>query len=137
MRATALLLLAAAALTVVACDLFDPGPPRSLQVENGTNLAISVTVNGADIAIVAAETSRQFTAGELPRLPWSVEARTVVGRLVASLDVTAAAFVMTANTAGGAIALVDMPCGRLVLWAGAAPPSLPAPPPGPLVPCDP
>jgi len=96
-----------------------------------------VAVNGADVAIVAAETSRQFAAGELPRLPWRVEARTAAGRLVASLDVTEAAFVMTATTAGGAVALVDMPCGRLVLWAGAAPPSLPAPPPGPLVPCDP
>lgn len=137
MRATAFLLLAAAALVVVACDLLGTGPPRSLEVGNGTNLAISVTVNGADIAIVAAETSRRLDAGELPHLPWRIEARTAGGRLVASLDVTDAAFVMTANSAAGAVALLDMLCGRLVIWAGAAPPSLPAPPPGPLVPCDP
>ena len=118
-----------------------PADRLVLHAMNGTALAVAVAVNGADLAVVPPRDGAQWPAAQLPPLPWLVEARTVAGRLLATMRVQPGD-VWTVDVPGkaafgGSFARVDLSCGRLDLWAAMFQPSGPAPGPGQLGDCAP
>lgn len=124
-------LLAACQLTIDGAHVDPP-----LHVESGTELAVSVLVNGQLVAEYPAMASGEVDA-DLPPLPWRVEARSAPGRILTSFDV-AIGDVRTdrgpqGDITGGTAALgrVDLSCGRLSVWAGDITPIGPAPGPNP------
>lgn len=130
--------IAALCSLLAACQLSIDGasvdPP--LHVENGTELAVSVLVNGQLVAEFPAMASGEVDA-DLPPLAWRVEARSASGRILTSFDV-AVGIVRTDRgpqgdiTHGSAVlGRVDLSCGRLSVWAGDIAPSGPAPGPDP------
>ena len=123
---------------IAACQVTIDGahdnPP--LHVENGTELAVSVLVNGQLVDEYPAMASGEVDA-DLPPLPWRVEARSASGRILTSFDV-ALGDVRTDRgpqneiTHGSAmLGRVDLSCGRLSVWAGDITPMGPAPGPNP------
>lgn len=104
-------------------------PP--LHVENGTELAVNIVVNDRRVAAYPAMVSGQVD-GDLPELPWRVEARTTTGRVLTSFEVKPGD-VRTERGANGATRLSgplgrsDLSCGRLSVWAADFAPSGPAP----------
>lgn len=122
-------LLVAPSLLLAACQgPIDLEPP--LQVENGTELTVSILVNDRQVAQYEAMASGEVDA-DLPALPWRVEARTNTGRVLTRFDVEPGD-VMTerlpnGNTHySGPLGRVDLSCGRLSVWAGDFAPSGPA-----------
>jgi hypothetical protein len=97
-----------------------PAEPR---VANGTTLTVTLFVNGRSVADVppgGSESSVSDTA--LPPLPWTVEARTSSGRVLAT------AFAGTGATGSGQSGRYDfdLTCGRLTIWTGETQPPAPA-----------
>lgn len=131
-----LLLLAACQGTI---DGAETRPP--LHVDNGTELAVRVFVNGQLVAEYKAMTVGEVDA-DLPMLPWHVEARSPTGRLLTSFDVAFGDVRTDRGPRGevtrqsGALSRVDLSCGRLSVWAGDFAPSGPAPGPNPGTPGD-
>lgn len=119
-----------------------PAPKRvQLGVSNGTTLDVSLFVNGQLV--------RDYPAGapvptidpaSLPVLPWTVEARSPLGRVLTSMTVESGQITTTilpnSVQRTGAMGRVDLSCGRLTIWAGDVMPSGPVPPPSPGTPGD-
>jgi hypothetical protein len=117
-------------IACVACTTIS-GP--WLAVENGTDLDVTLVVNGEELAVYpAGGGGAELEFGELPPLPWRVEARSPSGRVLTSMEVHPGDVWRTSG-AGGAesfsstMGRVDLSCGRLTIWAGYTPPSGPAP----------
>jgi hypothetical protein len=140
MRVRRSLLGLAAAVLVAGCSLLPLGRDVSLVFENSSTLEIGIRVNGKDLdpAPAGASGGRAIPAGGFP---WHIEAVTPGGRVIASMDLVAAPTCVPAGDDGmacdGAIALVDMVCGRFAMWATGTVPSFPAPVPGVGEPCGP
>jgi hypothetical protein len=115
-----------------------------LGISNGTTLAVSLIVNGKQLATVEPGGSLSASdAARLPDLPWSVEARSPSGRVLTSMSVGVGAVSSTTDPEGvvhssGAFGRVDLSCGSLRIWAGFPPsgpiPASPAGSPGDCVP---
>jgi hypothetical protein len=107
-------------------------PPPRLAVANGTQLDVTLVVNGQPIAVYpAGGGGEDIGFGELPPFPWHVEARSPTGRVLTTIDVEAGdvqhkseAGVESFTTVMGR---VDLSCGRLTIWAGHVSPSGPPP----------
>src|SRR5438128_493350 len=67
-----------------------PGARSPLGVANGTTVRVSVAVNGTVIETVPAGETRLAVPVVLPARPWTVEARSPSGRLLATPTVSAA-----------------------------------------------
>ena len=98
----------------------------TLHVENGTALALTIVVNGQPITETAARGNSAIPTTALPPLPWTVDARTVSGRIVLTLAVAAGSIVDTDNADGShghsaPGARVDLSCGRLDIYPGSSP----------------
>jgi hypothetical protein len=137
-----LLLSITAAVALFACHAASPATRVDLGIANGTTLTVSLFVNGqlvGDSPPNAA--SPTFDPNSLPPLPWTVEARSATGRVLASMIVEPGE-VRTATgpddqiSHSGTFGRVDLSCGRLTIWAGDVAPSGPAPPPSPGSPGD-
>ncbi len=101
----------------------------TLNVENGTTIAVTLVVNGKVIETVPAGGYEAPIKAQLPGLPWNVETRSPSGRVLSSMTVHAGDVWYTASAAKGDAVRVDLSCGRLDVWSG--PPLLgPAPGPG-------
>ncbi len=87
---------------------------------NGTPLHLTLSVNGVPVGTL--DPGQDVKLGSsLPRLPWTVEARSPSGRLIGTLEVP----VDHLNR----LVRFDLSCGGIMLWAGTEPPSYgPAPP---------
>jgi hypothetical protein len=121
------------AATLTACA----SPVRStagLSAANGTDLAVTLVVNGQGVATIPAHAGTvSMTADRLPALPWAVEARSPSGRLLTSMTVKDGDVQAYGNSSKGAATRVDLSCGRLDIWSG---PPLLGPGPGPGLPGD-
>ncbi len=146
MMATGLTMRRRLALALVAClvtaspvagcgMLPSASSARDLHVENGTTKAMTVLVDGAVVATVAAGMSATVAEGSLPAGVWSVEARLPGGRTVLRGQVDKSRASQTDNTGSGSGARVDLSCGRLDIWVG-VPMMGPAPGPGTPGDCD-
>ena len=135
------LALLAIGLLAAGCGLL-PGERPELGVSNGTDLVVVVTVNGELLGEFPPHgPGPEFDVSRLPALPWTVEARTVSGRLLTSMvvepgDVQRTVEANDVVSLSGALARVDLSCGRLDIWAGFRP-SGPAPGPGRPGDCEP
>jgi hypothetical protein len=109
--------------------------PVGVEVSNGTDLEVTLVVNGKDAWLVPAhgQTPGPITADILGPLPWTVEARTSTGRLLTSMVVHDGDVQYLENSTRGVAKRIDLSCGRLDIWAG---PPLAGPMPGPGVPGD-
>ena len=143
-------LLAAVAVAIAGCggllptpDLTDPSPQgaaaaaddfgSTIDVSNGTTLAITIVVNGRAVAIVRPLAAGTVKPGLLPPKPWAIEARTATGRRLFAFVVQPGQVTRVARPDGGvemqgAGSRVDLSCGRLDVTVG--PPML-GPVPGP------
>ena len=111
-----------------------PGMPAgpALSVANGATVPVAVVVNGTLVETVEALTTEDPIHVTLPVLPWTVEARSPSGRVLATLTVSAADY---GSSTSGKFARADLACGRLDVWSG--PRVLgPAFSPDPSKPCD-
>ena len=103
-----------------------PSPDQiGLGVVNGTDLQVSLVVNGAVIETLApGEADTAIPISALPPLPWIVEARTPSGRALATMTVDPGigSTQLPTKEAG-----VDLSCGQLYLWTTAQEPIWPAP----------
>ena len=130
-RATvALVACLVTASAIAGCGLLpSASSARDLHVENGTTRAITVLVDGAVVATVAAGQSATVAEGSLPGGVWSVEARLPGGRTVLRGQVDRSRASQTDNSGSGSGVRVDLSCGRLDIWVG-VPMMGPAPEPG-------
>jgi hypothetical protein len=131
-----LIALAAALLAVEGCAGGAPGTQlasapaaMAIHVGNGTPLDVTILVNGQPEGAVAAHSGGELAATGLLALPWSVEARSPSGRVLARMTVAVADAVPFAPDVHTIpMGRVDLSCGRLTIWAGAYPPSGPVAP---------
>jgi hypothetical protein len=128
-----------AALALVAgCGSLFPRvvPPAGVSISNATALEVTLVINGAAVARVAPGEGAEVPPGEMPGLPWNVEARSPSGRLLVRMTVHEGDVDVDGDDQRGTGGRVDLSCGRLDIWSG--PPML-GPAPGPGVPgdCDP
>jgi hypothetical protein len=121
---------------VTACSPAPTDEAHDLAVSNQTALAITLAVNGVVVRTIQPHTQDPVLAGDLPPLPWLVEARTPSGRVLSSMTVRPGDVWETGSEMKGDAVRVDLSCGRLDIWSG---PPLLGPPPGPGKPgdCDP
>ena len=126
------------ATCVAACSVLQPGERLPLGVSNGTDLVVIISVNGQVIGQFQPGGGQEIGEDALPPLPWTVEARTVSGRLLTSMHVEPGQVFRETLPDGsthvsGAGARLDLSCGRFEMWAG---PPMSGPAPGPGVPGD-
>lgn len=123
MGAATKLLVACAAFAFVGCgSVAGERPP--LGISNNTTLVVTLTVNGQPVAEVApGGPTTEIDESRLPPLPWTVEARTVSGRVLVSMQVEPGSVTSTTNADGSTSSMsvadrADLSCGRLDIWAG-------------------
>ena len=111
-----------AAVALAACAGPSPTAPPSatsssvgISVANGTTVPVAIAVNGTVVETVPPGTSEAPLRAALPARPWSVEARSPSGRVLAVLAVPLGDAV-SADASVGVSA--DLACGSLALWAG-------------------
>jgi uncharacterized protein YceK len=132
-----LVALATGAVVLVGCGSLlpqpNPQPGAGISVANNTTLDVTILLNGSAIGRVRAGDAAEIPPGELPPLPWSVEARSPSDRLLVSMTVRPGDVDQEGNERRGTGGRVDLSCGRLDIWSG--PPML-GPAPGEGVPGD-
>lgn len=87
---------------------------ETLNASNETTIAVTLVVNGLVVETIAPGDREEPITAPMPALPWSVEARSPSGHVLAALDVRAGD---VAGSHGRAVR-TDLSCGRLDLWAG-------------------
>ena len=141
--------LAGLAITIVVagCSMLPagtnvvPASSMTLNVSNGSTLAVALAVNGTVVDKIGPhETRSDIPASKLPDLPWSVEVRSPSGRVLASLVVRDGDVASFSEPGGAGVRgdaqRVDLSCGRIDVWSG---PPMAGPSAGAGVPgdCDP
>ena len=106
-------------------------PQPILSLDNGTALEVTLVVNGEALAVAMPSGGLEVDAGELGSLPWIVEARAPSGRVLTTMEVQPGDLQHAIGPNGdgsssGTISHVALSCGLLIVWAGYAPPSVPA-----------
>jgi hypothetical protein len=102
-----------------------PSPATSLGIENDTTVAVSLVVNGQTAATLPPGGSEESSAN-LPARPWTVEARTASGRVLATMFVgigPADPAVADDSSTSGSSAQFPLSCGSIRMWTGNAPPA--------------
>jgi hypothetical protein len=127
-----------AALLAAGCTAAPTPAPTvssvvSLNVGNGTTLDVTIVVNGQTVGVFPSRVAGPtIDTSKLPPLPWTVEARTSSGRVLATMTVHPGDGVEVFENGVGKITIpmgqVDLSCGRLTIWAGDHGPSGPVPP---------
>ena len=105
----------------------------AVNIDNGTTVPVTITVNGAVIATEPAGGAARIATEAFPARPWTIEARSPSGRVLASFTVGTDTVISDQQSIGDVWFLV---CGQLVLWAGGPPPDAPHPSPASPAPCD-
>jgi glucose/arabinose dehydrogenase len=90
-----------------------------LSVANGTTIPVAIAVNGTVVETVAAGTTEDPLRASLPTRPWTVEARSPSGRVLATMTISVTDSI---SSTSGKLARADLACGRLDVWSG--PPAL-------------
>lgn len=133
--------ISAVVLVLAACSgshpVSVPDDQMTLDIENSTNVTVSVNVNEVRVVDMFPLSHATFSAGELPSLPWHVKVLSQSGRPLLFLDVKSGDVMRFPAGLGEGISGVgerkDLSCGRLDVYSG--PPML-GPMPGPGVPGD-
>jgi hypothetical protein len=120
--------LVLAALVIGACSgpaatpaspLIAPSPTNALlSVANGTTVPVTLVVNGVTVETIVPGSLEDPVTAALPARPWSIEARSPTGRVLATLSVSERDPI--SDTAGRSVR-ADLACGRLDIWAGPPP----------------
>jgi hypothetical protein len=126
-----------AALALAGCSLL-PSPSPSdydILVQNGTTLEVGLRDNGTIVRVFPPGVGGGIAASSLPALPWTVEAVTPGGRVLASMPVAKGSVGCTDRPDGfreceGALGRADLSCGRFDMFVGDVAPGGPAPGPG-------
>lgn len=112
----------ALAAGVAACGTLPPTPqpsatpsPVGINVVNGTTVAVAIAVNGTVVETIPPGATETPLRAVLPARPWSVEARSPTGRVLAAFTVPKGDAVSAQSSVGAA---EDLACGTLDLWAG-------------------
>jgi hypothetical protein len=136
-------ILCAAVLVLgsVACAAPIPTPaPPTLQslagpitIRNGTTIPVTVAVNGAVIASEPAGGIAKIATGAVSAPPWTIEARSPSGRVLASLLVGVDDLISDQQSIGD---VEYLECGELVMWVGGPTPDAPRPSAASPQPCD-
>lgn len=138
----AIAIAAVVALAALACAAPRPTPTAAqmpatvadwISLNNASTLPITVAVNGTVVATVPAGAVQNPILAALPARPWTIEARSPSGRVLASLAVGSGAIVSDQRSIGDVESLA---CGELVLWAGGPVPDGPRPVGSTPEPCD-
>jgi hypothetical protein len=87
----------------------------SISVANGTTISVAIAVNGTVMETVAPGTTEDPIPATLPARPWTVEARSPTGRVLATMTVGATDDITSTS---GRFARADLACGRLDVWSG-------------------
>ncbi|HEY5519450.1 MAG TPA: hypothetical protein VIK08_02230 [Candidatus Limnocylindrales bacterium] len=104
-----------------------------LSINNGTSVAITVTVNGAEVVKVPPNTTNSPISASLPARPWTVKALSPTGNVLASF--TAGPEAATSDQASlGDVEFLT--CGDLFVWVGGPMPDAPRLTAASLKPCD-
>lgn len=104
----------------------------SLTVANGTTLTVTLVVNGVRIADYSpGAPDPSIDPAVVPALPWTVEVRSPSGRILTSMHVEIGEVTNAGNVHQIPTGMVDLSCGRLVVFAGDYAPSIPPPGPSP------
>jgi len=137
----------AAGILLVGCSFLTGAPSADddIVVGNGTTLTVGVLVNETLAYTYAPGEGGTIPAAGLGPLPWTVEARTASGRLLATMTVTAGSTACTDGASGGpgrscqgVFALRDLSCGRFEMHTnGSMFSGGPAPGPGTPGDCEP
>jgi len=118
-RQTAAALFVALVVVVAGCEGGTVAPAdMSLDVSNGSTLAVTLVVNGTKVDDIAAGQGDHVVAARLPSLPWSAQVLSPTGRELLSLRVQAGDVHRTDQSASGDAVRVDLSCGRIDLWSG-------------------
>jgi hypothetical protein len=130
------------ALTAASCGGPTPRPSatasppmtllRTIGVANETTVPVAIAVNGTVLETVPAGVTEDPIRAVLPGRPWTVEARSPSGRVLATLVVNAQDEL---STTSGVAVRETLACGRLELWAGGLHGGEPQVVPVPSVPC--
>lgn len=118
--------LVAAAILIAGCAVKPSTAPPPFGISNGTTLTVTLIVNGQVFGVFAPNEGASPLADPrlpLPPLPWTVEARSSNGRLLTTMQVEPGQVFRTTSPDGaiqisGALARLDLSCGRLDIWAG-------------------
>jgi len=111
-----------------------PAPSgETFSVANGTTVPVAIAVNGTVIETVPEGTTEDPIKAPVPPRPWTVEARSPSGRVLATMTVAANDYL---SSTSGRIGSADLACGTIVLWAGAPYAGGPSSVPDPSKPCD-
>jgi hypothetical protein len=111
----------------------------SVGIGNGTTLTVTLVVNDAAVATVAPGREVYIPASQLSSLPWTVEARSPSGRVLASLVVHDGDVIDNIDPSTGNGSYISrgirvfFSCGSLAIWSGGSGvggPSEPAGSPG-------
>jgi hypothetical protein len=84
-------------------------------VNNATTVALTIAVNGTVVGSVAAGEIQNPIPTALPARPWTVEARSPSGRVLATLTVGPDDRI---SDQAGVFNLEFLACGQIGLWAG-------------------
>src|SRR4029078_11858502 len=88
-RVVRLVVAGLVALVIAACGSLFPTPPGSpafgsdIDGGNGTDLDVTILVNGSDVGVAPAHLNTTIPADRLPAKPWSVQAQTASGPAIA------------------------------------------------------
>jgi hypothetical protein len=125
-RAGVSLLLCSIALAAIGCAA-QPGSVQSpvgtaavsgLDYSNGTSLGIDLFINGKKVLTMLPGTANSIPVSNLTALPWTVEARTSVGRVLGTMTVRQGDVVEASAYQRGDAFRVNLPCGVLDIWSG-------------------
>ncbi len=122
-RARPMLLLWGLALALTGCVVGTGVTPSGtaavgLSYSNQTTIAIDLFVNSQKLQTMSPATDGSVAVTSLPPLPWTVEARTSGGRVLATMTVRDGDVTQGSGWMQGDAIRVDLSCGRLDLWAG-------------------
>jgi len=131
LTATVAIALAACAGPSATASPLTPSP--ALNVANATTVPVAIAVNGTVLETVPVGATEVPIKAALPALPWTVEARSPSGRVLATLTVSAADDISATTSVG---AFEHLACGQLDLWAGGPRGDAPIPSLASPKPCD-
>lgn len=111
-----------------------PAPTgATFTVNNATTIPVAIAVNGTVLETVAPGSLEDPIKAPVPPRPWTVEARSPSGRVLATMTVAANDYL---SSASGRAVIEELACGRLEIWAGAPIAGEPSTPPDPSKRCD-
>ena len=126
--------LVLSALAVASCGLL-PGSGPMVRLDNMTNEAAAVDVNGAWVGTYAPRTSTAIPLHGRGAPPYLVSVRLATGSELTSMELTAEDLRVAADGSGGAAVLAEFACGTVRLSIGRVDEPLPTVASAELPPC--